>query len=379
MASKTHIHGAFAILLTLTGCTSSEIGPLNFQQNQPEVAESGRVYSLISAAEGTSTLRQAASSLKYTAGEDINLENLGMVMVKFDLPDEVTGLEAITALESAVPTSTVGVNHAYRLQTGKQTSDRRNYAAAMINWPTNGCPALASVGIIDGGVNASAPTLSKVKIVSRNFGTGSPKSLRHGTEVASILADPSRLRGLNLYSANVISPNSDGEDIAGAAAIVQAIDWMGSQGAKIVNVSLAGPKNKLLSLAVNKAAEQDVLLVAAAGNLGRSASPQYPAAFPSVVAVTAVDANKRVYNKAVRGNHIDIAAPGVDVFVASESGGRYVSGTSVAVPFVTARLAAQSNRSLSTIKETAIDLGAQGKDETYGHGLLQASGICATN
>ncbi|MFD0917100.1 S8 family serine peptidase [Pseudahrensia aquimaris] len=367
---------ALVVSGVVSGCTGADVGNSGSGSNAPALQENGRVYSLIATAEGTARLRRAAAELNYTAGEDIPLNGLNLVMVRFDLPDDVTGAQAIAALEAADPASTVGVNHAYRLQNEPPANNRRNFANAMLKWPAGGCPALRPVGIIDGGVDENAPALSSARVTNRNFGSGSEQSRRHGTDVASVLADPSRLRNLRLYSANVISQDTTGQDAAGAAAIVQAIDWLTQQDVKLINVSLAGPRNKLLNLAVNNANSRGAILIAAAGNQGRTAPPQFPAAFSQVIAVTAVDAKKRAYRRAVRGAHIDIAAPGVDVFVSSGSGGRYVSGTSIAAPFVTASLAVMRGATPSALSSGSEDLGSQGKDQVFGHGLLQADSLC---
>ena len=101
--------------------------------------------------------------------------------------------------------------------------------------------------------------------------------------------------------------------------------------------------------------------------------------------MTAVDHNSRIYRRAVRGGHVDFAAPGVDVWTAASiRGARTKTGTSFAVPFVTASVAlaldglaietgAQARAALAA---RATDLGAPGKDETFGHGLVQAGGLC---
>jgi len=69
--------------------------------------------------------------------------------------------------------------------------------------------------------------------------------------------------------------------------------------------------------------------VAAVGNSGANSAPQFPAALPSVIAATAVDADGQVYDKAVHGAHVDVSAPGVDVWLAEQN--RYLTGTSVAL------------------------------------------------
>jgi minor extracellular protease Epr len=100
-----------------------------------------------------------------------------------------------------------------------------------------------------------------------------------------------------------------------------------------------------------------------------------------VIAVAAVDARGRPYASNNRGSYIEIAAPGVDIWAAHVSGGEaFWTGTSFAVPFVTAAIAREVSRgTVRNINDarhflaaSARDLGARGRDPVYGHGLLQA-------
>ena len=81
---------------------------------------------------------------------------------------------------------------------------------------------------------------------------------------------------------------------------------------------------------------EKVILVAAAGNRGPNGPPAYPAAIESAFAVTAVSLDGDAYEHANIGDYIDIAAPGIDLPTTSR---RITSGTSLAVPFVTAAVA----------------------------------------
>jgi subtilisin family serine protease len=163
---------------------------------------------------------------------------------------------------------------------------------------------------------------------------------------------------------------------------VRAIDWMHASGARLVNISLAGPYNKILDRALQSAVGKGMVIVAAAGNSGANSPPRYPAAFDSVIAVTAIDVEGKVYDNAVRGAQIDFAAPGVDVFVATGESGKYVSGTSIAAPFVTARIAADqaamaskgSREVVEALAKSAVDLGSPGRDAVYGYGVPKLAG-----
>ena len=112
---------------------------------------------------------------------------------------------------------------------------------------------------------------------------------------------------------------------------------------------------------------------------------QLPAAYPQVIAVTAVDRERQVFPLAVRGPHIDIAAPGVRIWTAVPKVREgYRSGTSFAVPFATAVLALQSPETWGASKDTQLDhlkfvhLGKnKGRDTVFGRGLIQAPAACS--
>lgn len=168
-----------------------------------------------------------------------------------------------------------------------------------------------------------------------------------------------------------------------AELLVRALDWLLEERVELINMSLAGPANRLLQHAVETAVESGVLIVSAAGN----GNPAFPAAYPGVVAVTAVDSRGRVYRQANRGDYVDFAAPGVDVFLAAPyNRGKYYSGTSFATPFVTAALAvlisrhpeAGSDALLRQLSNTARDLGDPGRDPTFGWGLVQVPADCTS-
>jgi subtilisin family serine protease len=98
-----------------------------------------------------------------------------------------------------------------------------------------------------------------------------------------------------------------------------------------------------------------------------------------------VDARARIYRQAQRGAHIDLTAPGVNMLSATSiRGARLKSGTSFAVPFVTAAVALllSQDETLSPeqvrefLRQSARDLGSPGVDEVFGAGLLNAASLC---
>jgi len=73
------------------------------------------------------------------------------------------------------------------------------------------------------------------------------------------------------------------------------------------------PYDAMLQLAMKKAHDQGIVLIAAAGNAGPKSPPLYPAADPHVIAVTATNENDRPFALANQGPQIAVAAPGVNI------------------------------------------------------------------
>lgn len=337
---------------------------------------------IVLTAEDPQVLIRSARAIGYVLRDVHPLPDLGDTLVVLRIPAGRTIPQAIDEIEAAVPGVTAGANHVYRLQVGSVGS--RDYAAEMIGWPPGGCRAVARVGLIDAGVRADYPSLTGGRIKQRAFNASAkPPATDHGEIMAELLVGPGRLRGSVLYSANVIDPELAAGDGAGVVSILRSMDWLAANGVDVINISLAGPRNKLMNRALGRAAADGMVLIAAVGNLGPGQPPQYPAAFPFTLAVTAVDRDRRIYRRAIRGPHVDIAAPGVDILVAP--GGRVTvsSGTSMAAPFVTAVVASDPalfglgvDALRIELAKRATDLGVAGRDAKFGAGLLRAPSSC---
>jgi len=186
-----------------------------------------------------------------------------------------------------------------------------------------------------------------------------------------------------LFAADVFALLEDGRQVTSAAYIANGIDWLVNFRVEVINISLAGPANRLLQNAIERAVARNVSVVASVGNDGPRARPAYPAAYPQVIAVTAVDTRRRLYPQAVRGQHVTLAAPGVSVYAPTEGEGGYHTGTSFAAPFVTASVAVlrsqgttEAGRITASLQASATDLGARGRDPLFGWGLLSAPPKC---
>jgi len=163
--------------------------------------------------------------------------------------------------------------------------------------------------------------------------------------------------------------------------VARCIRWCADTGAKVINMSLgsSAPSTELES-AVNYAVDTaKVVVIAASGNDG-SSSLNYPAAYPAVISVGAIDTSGQRAYFSNYGSNLDVVAPGVYILSTVPYTDRYMflQGTSMATPHVSglAGLILSKNPNLSPaevraiITGTAIDMGEMGKDWFYGYGLI---------
>jgi len=269
----------------------------------------------------------------------------------------------------------------------------RCYGPAVIGWQpgVRACTQHARIGVIDTLVDLEHPTFQGRNIQTSSFrppGT-SPAVSRHGTGVLAILAGnpnsgtPGLAPDAQYFAADVYRAGDAGEAVSDTLSLLRAIDWMRASSVGLINMSLSGPNDELLRKAIVDMSSRGILFVAAAGNGGPNAAPSYPAAYPEVVAVTAVDRDLRGYIHANHGDYIDIAAPGVGIWTALPNALEgYLSGTSLATPHATAILAAVAERVQDKTKSGYLralvirDLGPQGQDRIYGRGLALAPAGC---
>jgi filamentous hemagglutinin family protein len=239
------------------------------------------------------------------------------------------------------------------------------------------------VAVIDSEVDRSHPDLKAVKFEAFDaLGGNLAEPHAHGTSMTGAIASRGRILGV-APGVNVLAIKAFGSAGGNTFEIIKGLDWAAANGAKIVNMSFAGPPDPMLSRALAVARRKGMVLIAAAGNAGPKSPPLFPAADPNVIAVTATDLDDKVFPGANRGKYIAVAAPGVDVLALSP-GGRYEmsTGTSIATAHVSglAALLLQRNPTLGhegirrILMSTAKDLGPKGIDPDYGAGLVDAYG-----
>ena len=239
-----------------------------------------------------------------------------------------------------------------------------------------------TIAVIDSQIDAAHPDLEGV-IAERFSAVGAPeKPHAHGTGMAGAIASHQRLLG-TAPGARLLAVHAFSTAAAAAESttfnILKGIDWSVRQGARIINMSFAGPKDPSLERVLKLAYDKGIVLIAAAGNAGPKSPPLYPGADPNVIAVTATDADDKIFAGANRGKYISVAAPGVDILVPAPEGDYQITtGTSVAAAEVSGIVALLLERNPKLrpadirriLTASAKRLSAGERDDNFGSGLI---------
>lgn len=268
------------------------------------------------------------------------------------------------------------------------------------------------VAVVDTGVDPGHPDLKPQLVPGYNTleGNDNPKDDNgHGTHVAGIVA---AVAGNGLGVAGVapgakIMPIRALGDMGGTAQSVSAgIQWAADHGARVINLSLGAPQpSRAIGSAVKYAIGKGCAVVAAMGNSGDQGNPKmWPAAYPGVIAVGALDPQDQANPWSDWGEWEAVSAPGYGIWstfptyetslykLAKQNPGALppenviklgysaISGTSQAAPIVSgvaALLAARGDMTPGQIRDrlmsTARDLGNPGFDPHYGAGMVDAA------
>ncbi|MEK7328178.1 MAG: S8 family peptidase, partial [Chloroflexota bacterium] len=244
-----------------------------------------------------------------------------------------------------------------------------------------------NIAVVDTGVDQVHEDLAAKIVAGYDFvnGDADPQDdsfTGHGTHVAGIAAAMTNNTigiagtswGARIMPVKVLNAFGNGTIANVSAGIAFAAD----NGAQVINLSLGTAINSpTLQAAVDYAYNKNRVLVAAAGNT--SSAVLYPAAYPNVIAVAAVDPTMTRAAFSNFGPELSVSAPGVAIR-STIPGDAYdqKSGTSMDDGYVSAlaailvRVSLHSPASVkSVIQSTALDLGTAGKDDFYGWGLIQ--------
>ena len=250
------------------------------------------------------------------------------------------------------------------------------------------------VAVLDTGIDNNHPDLQSNFKWGISFVDDESSSMDfngHGTHVAGTIAATLNGAGVvgvapaaYLYAVKVLNRFGSGQ----WSWLIAGIDWcVNKKGLDILNMSLGGASApQALEDMCNMAFNKGALLVAAAGNTGRTPVGT-PAKYDSVIAVSAIDNNNVLAGFSSRGPEAELCAPGVNV-LSTIPGGSYgtKNGTSMACPHVSgaAALAWGTHRYTDNITirrllaHTADNLGNPGRDPEYGFGRVDAEQAACT-
>lgn len=331
-------------------------------------------------------------------GGDTN-ELLQARIQRYRIPDRRTVEQVLAALQGDNRIRSAQPNFLYYVRGEKNGSKHKNeskneisamqYAADRLHLvPAH---ALAegrhiNIAVIDSGVDIGHPELGGAVGASFDAVTKSSKiseTDEHGTSIAGIIAARKELVGVapgaELFAIRAFFKEKDSGPLTTTFILLRAIDWANDRKAGVFNLSFTGPKDPAIEEVLTKITSRGGIVVAAAGNDGPKAPAAFPAAYPNVIAVTAIDEIGRLYKKANRGKHIAVAAPGVLVFAPVPEGGYdFQTGTSFASAHVSGLVALLLERDPSMkpaqiralLSKTAEDMGPPGADSLYGAGLV---------
>lgn len=275
------------------------------------------------------------------------------------------------------------------------TSEERSYGLTITHAPeaweyTKGNSNIV-IAVVDTGLNMNHPEFAGRIASGYDFinndddptddnGHGTHTSGIIGAAVGNGIGSAGICPQCQIMPVKVLNQNNAGTWSSVAKGILFATD----NGARVINLSLgAAVSSQTLEDAISYAQAHDVLIVAAAGNMGVDRD-FYPAALDGVIAVSATDAQDRHWSLSNFGDYIDIAAPGYAIFSTYHDlnnyydGYNYMSGTSMAAPFVAGLagllLSQETNRTpadiLKLITSTADKMSGSIDDLYFGHGRI---------
>ena len=269
---------------------------------------------------------------------------LGVRVVRFRIPDARSTADVLQQLAGDARVETVQPNNEFTASQGAarplpvpqyapeklQLSEAHKIARGV----------RVKVAIIDTAMDMRHPALAGA--VSDSFdalGETKPEPELHGTAIAGIVGAREALTSVapasNMLAVRAFATTGSGAARSHTMALLKAMDWSVASGARVINMSFAGPLDPLLGQAIDAAVAQGIVVIAAAGNGGPDAKPAYPGAHPKVIAVTATDTGDALFAQSNRGDYIAVAAPGVDIIAAAPNGAYDISsGTSMAAAHV---------------------------------------------
>jgi subtilisin family serine protease len=314
-----------------------------------------------------------------------NFSLLGRTVYRF----RITGGQQVRQIIAALEKPDVSFQPSYNFTLDQGSSapsegDSAQYIVQKLHLPEAHAIATGkgvTVAVIDSEIDSEHPDLKGAVTGAFDALPSTDQTPHpHGTGMAGAIVSHQRLLGI-APSARILAVRAFGVDDKGAQGtsmnIVKGLQWAVDQGAKVINMSFAGPRDPLLQQAIKKLSDDGIILVAAAGNAGPKSPPLFPGADANVIAVSATDVDDKTYKNANRGKYVAISAPGVDILVPAPEGGyQLTTGTSVAAAHISGVIALMKERNpnltpaeaRAILSATARNIGSNKND--VGAGLV---------
>lgn len=238
-----------------------------------------------------------------------------------------------------------------------------------------------TVAVVDTGVSAHEFLDGRLLAGKDIFDNDSDPSDEngHGTHVAGIIVDATAGLDIDILPIRVLGPEGRGSVLFVAEGVRSAAN----AGADVINLSLGSDHSSYLDSAIEYASEKGITVVASAGNDKKEIVKYCPAHIESCITVSAVDENNRFCSFSNYGSCVDFCAPGEEILSCVPDGYEYMSGTSMAAPYISALaamlkasgLASTTDEIVDKLASCALDLGDTSWDSRYGCGLPQMSGL----
>jgi subtilisin family serine protease len=357
-----------------TFVASSEVSPETNISSKTVAAKTDFARKIISA-KSPDQANQILETITARGGEIIS-EKEGLIVARLpkegdkEIENDLNASGLIENLEVDYPTFVVGEAIDWGVER----------IGAPDVWETTQAAGI-SVGIVDTGIDYTHPELENRYLGGYDFVNRDEDPMDdhgHGTHVSGIAAS-----SLNDVGTAGVSPETGiyglkvlGSDGSGYVSdVVEAVDWAIDNNLQVLNFSLGSTyDSEILEEKIQEAVSKGIISVAAAGNTN-GGSLLYPAAYSSVIAVSATDGSDNFAGFSSVG--AELAAPGVSINSTVPGGGYATwSGTSMSSPHVAATAALMISNQEENIREglrnTALDLGPTGKDSYYGYGLVQS-------
>lgn len=345
-------------------------------------------------------------SVRESENEDLRGINLLRLSANADLSKIEKQLSGVRGIEYVHRVPARWLAHSTPQASSADPLVNRQWGLRAIRWfDTSPLPDASNVkaAVLDTGIDATHPDLTGRFTAYNHDGSSAEDIIGHGTHVAGIIAaNPNNHIGiagistpeLHIWKIFGDQSASDGEYYVDELFYQRALNAARNAGVRVVNLSIGGgAKSRTEELLFRRLVQSGAVVVAAMGNEYEDGNPtEYPAAYPGVVAVGAVDEASRRASFSNTGRHIAISAPGVNILstlpMKTSPARKKVdtkynawSGTSMATPHVTAAAALliakhpdwTAQQVADQLTATAIkvpDMGGKSKTKELGAGLL---------